>query len=490
MKLYRYLFLLGLAGCMVGPNYEKPDIGMPEKFNENIHDAPCSDEDLCQWWKQFEDPLLDTLIEEAATANYDLRIALEQIATARAQYKIKTSYLWPEIDLTATAIRQRFSQNVFTTATAATSVASGTLLETPGISGNPTLGPAVQNFFQAGFDAVWELDFWGKFRRGKKAAFDTWEATKFTAQNVLLTVISEVARDYISIRALQKEIELINKKIDADLRQLQLAQVLFDAGLDNQIDVENFTAALDADKAELPLLESSLKQGIYALAVLLGRQPEGLTEMFEEAGPIPEGSGKVPGGLPSDLLRRRPDIRASERQLAAATEQIGVQVADLFPHISLTGDSFGYEANKQYKWFIPSSKYWNIGPSINWDLIDFGRTFGQINVTKSIQRQALLRYEQAVITALQDVEGALVAYFEEQKRNFSLADQAAATKRSLYLNEVLFKAGLVAESAVLAAEINYINSETSLVQSAQALTSDLVALYKALGGEWECSSTP
>jgi NodT family efflux transporter outer membrane factor (OMF) lipoprotein len=460
---------------------------MPSTFIENTNDAGCTDEELCAWWKQFDDPLLDSLIEEAATENFDVLIAIEQIVEARAHYKVEGSYLWPEIDLNAVATRSRYSQNIFTTATSATSIASGS--QSSAARGS-MFGPPVQNFFQIGFDAIWELDFWGKFRRGKQAAFDEWEAYGFNAQNVLITIISEVARDYMSIRSLQNQIELTKKKIQADERELVLAYVLIDAGLDSQIQIDNFIATLENDRATLPVLESSLKTTIYALAVLLGKQPESLGSLFDEVKEIPSGLGKVPAGLPSDLLRRRPDIRQAERQLAAATEQIGIAISGLFPSIMLTGDGYGYESNKTHNWFSFPSSYWTIGPNINWNLINFGRTTGQIAVANSQQRQALLNYEQIVITSLQDVEGALVSYFEEQKRNLNLTKETYANQDALRLTEDLLQAGLVDEITALETLKTLINTELTLTQSKQALISDLIALYKALGGNWTCSSMP
>lgn len=488
---YLSLLFLSFCGCMVGPNYHSPETAMPSEFEETGYAEYITDEELCQWWKQFNDPMLNSLIEEAYRANYDYRIALEQIVEARAQYQIQRSFLWPEIDLNATATRSRFSQTLLSSTTAM-STASGTSPSASIASGSvgSPLGPPIQNFFQVGFDAIWEIDFFGKFRRGKQAAYDLWEASIDLAQNVMLTVLSEVARDYVAIRSLQLQIEITIEKIWADEQQLILAKALFDAGLDNLIQMEGFIAALDADKATLPVLQTTLKQTIYALAILLGRQPEGLAAEFENYAPIPTGIEKVPVGLPSDLLRRRPDIRAAERQLASATEQIGVNVANLFPHISLTGDSYGFESSHQNKWLLGKSRYWNIGPTLNWDLIDFGRTFGQIDVAKSMQRQALLTYEKTVIASLQDVEGALIAYFEEHQRIASFEDQVSANLCSFELTEDLYESGLADELQVLTAYKTLLDSENSLVQSEQALTSDLVALYKALGGDWECSSSP
>jgi len=469
---------------MVGPNYQTPEIEMPEQFTEGV--GSISDEELCHWWKQFGDPKLDLLIEEVILGNFEFRIALEQIIEARAQFQIQSSMLFPTIDLNATTIRQRFSQNLFTTAQNAQSFASGAT--TSGIGA--IAGPPVQDFFQAGFDAIWEIDFWGKFRRGKQAAYDQLEADQFLASNILLTIIAETARDYFVIRSLQQQIELLKKKVAADEREVDLLQALFDAGLDNEIQLQSQIAILDTDQAQLPILETSFKQMVYALAVLLGKQPEALSDVFTVAQPLPIFTGKVPIGLPSDLLRRRPDIRASERQLAAATEGIGIAVSALFPSISLTGNNYGYESNKANKLFHHKSTIWSIGPSVNWDLIDFGKTRGQIEEANSMQRQALLSYEQTVIFALQDVEGALVAYFEEQKRNGDLANVVTAVEKSLELTEDLLQAGLVSELQELEALKTVFNAQTTYIQSEQAVATDLISLYKALGGNWECCSTP
>jgi len=481
---YLLLLLILLGGCMVGPNYQKPEIAMPTQFEI---DAPSiSDEELVLWWRQFNDPTLDALIEEVIEGNFDFRIALEQIIEARAQLQIQNSTLWPTIDLTATAIRQRFSQNLFTTASNVRSFASGAT--TSGIGA--ITGPPVQNFFQIGFDAVWELDFWGKFRRGKEAAYDQWEASQFLAANVLLTAIGEAARDYIAIRSLQQQIEIVKKKVAADEREVELLQVLFEAGLDNEIQLQTQLAALDSDRAQLPPLQTSFQQLIFALAILMGRQPEEIAHAFDEVEPLPVFSGKVPAGLPSELLRRRPDIRASERQLAAATAEIGIAVSGLFPSISLTGNNYGFESNRFHKLFKHRSSIWSIGPSINWDLIDFGKTLGQINAANSLQRQALLSYEQTVISALQDVEGALVAYFEEQMRSHDLAAQVAADAKSLLLTKDLLQAGLASELQELEALKTLLDAQSLSIQSEQAVASDLISLYKAMGGNWQCSSTP
>ena len=330
MRVGHLLLLTALTGCMVGPNYRQPATCMPEEFVEGTGETVLSDQDLNQWWKQFNDPMLNSLLEEACRANYDFRLALERIVQARSQFQVQSSYLWPEFDIDAIATRSRNSQNLFNTGNG--SVASSTA--------QSSILPTFLNFFHVGFDAIWELDFFGKFRRSKRAAFYAWEASREDAQNVMISMMSEVARNYVVIRGAQQKIDLLKQKISLDEQELVLSAALFSAGLDDKIRVENTVAALEDERSMLPTVEATFKQTIYALAYLLGRQPESLVAEFEQSGPIPLGMDKIPAGLPADLLRRRPDIRRAERQLASATEQIGAAIADLFPHISLTGSTF------------------------------------------------------------------------------------------------------------------------------------------------------
>lgn len=482
------IFACCMPCCMVGPKYQKPEVCMPSAFEEaSGEEETIEDDELCHWWKQFDDPVLDNLLNEAIQANYDLLIAIEKIQQARSQYRVERSHLWPEIDFNATATRTRISQNLFP----------------PPPKGAPTGGifPVFLNVFQVGFDAIWEIDFFGKFRRQKRAAYYKWEATKEDAENVLISMLSEVAINYVGVRALQKKIGLLRDKIEADEEELAITKCLYEIGIDNEMQITTLISLIESDRAALPVLETSLKQTVYALAYLLGRQPEGLYEELQEERPIPSGHNRVPIGLPSDLLRRRPDIRSAERQLAAANEQIGAAVADLFPHVSLTGISFGggnrggssvgFESAELNKLFTAPSRMFSVGAGVYWDVFDFGRVRGNIAVQNSLQKQALLAYEQTVIASLKDVESALVAYFEEEKRQASFREKVAADSRTLEITEGLFAIGLATELQVLEARKALLASESDLVESEQSLTGDLIGIYKALGGEWtgDCESS-
>lgn len=481
----RKLLILTLlfSSCMVGPKYSPPEVCLPTEFEEEPQtDSNVSN--LYHWWTQFNDPLLDELVQEALCANYDLRLAIEKIEETRAQYRIQRSYLWPEIDYNAVATRSRISQDI---------------LPVQSLPGGNFL-PSFLNLFQTGFDAIWELDFFGKFRRSKQAAYDLFEATQEDAENVMTSLISEVAINYVNIRALQNRIRLIKEKIGTHEAELLIVGGNFAIGLKNEIDVSNLVAVIEADRAELPTLEASLKQTIYALAYLLGREPEGFRERFDSVEEVPSAEDRVPVGLPSDLLRRRPDIRSAERRLAAATEKVGVAIADYFPHIALTGvslgagnrsaSSIGWETDTFNHLFQSVSRMFSVGLGLNWNLIDFGRVRAEVDVNKSLQRQALLTYEQSVINSLKEVESALVAYFEEGKRKAALEMKVRAETRTLEILFGLNKIGIKNQIEVLEAQKALLNSKSTLVQSEQALAGDLIALYKAIGGAWECPDEP
>lgn len=485
----RLLPLVLLSGCMVGPKYHKPEMALPEQFIESpAEDAiALNDQDLIDWWKQLNDPFLDQLIEETCYSNFDLRITLEQVLQARAEYQAEAAKLFPDFKLDAAAVRTRQSLNIFNSPAATAAAAGGDF-------------SPVQNFFQVGFDAIWELDFFGKLRHSKRAAHYTWESTEATARDIFITVVSEVANNYIAICKNQQLVLLAEENIVIDEEQLSLALSRFKAGLADESTMLEARASLDSDEAALYELESTLKQAIYRLAVLLGKEPESVVGKFEKERPIPVAMGKVPAGLPSELLRRRPDIRSAERQIAAATEQIGVAVADLFPRVYLTatnlfaanpsGSNYGYGSSKLHKLFKPKSLTWSVGPGFSLPFLDFGRRRSVVRAQKAIQRQTIIAYEKTVITALEEVESALVGYAKQEERLVSLIDQTEADKRAYELALARYEAGLTDYQQFLLSWKTLIASEKALAENEQALTSQFIAIYKALGGDWECSNLP
>lgn len=477
-----FLSLIVMSGCKVGPHYRPPVTPMPSEYSENQEDKTTSiaDEDLFQWWKIFNDPFLDCLLEEAVWGNFDYRIALEQIFQARAQYWVQMAQFFPELDFDFQASRFRTSQSFAS--------ALPTASTTP-------ISP-LQNFFQTGFDVVWQIDLFGKILSSADAAYDIWEATDDESRAVKIIVLSEVANTYAAICAFQKKVDIASEVVDLDEHLLDLSKSLFDAGLTNEQEVQAATAALEADKANLLIFQTVLKINIYSLATLVGRQPESLLEDFQEKRPIPYASERVPAGLPSDLLRRRPDIRGAERNLAAATEQIDAAVADLFPQVSLTGSSssfaanplqganIGFSSDTASKLFDSGSRIWGIGSLVVFPVFDFGKRLAAVDVQASLQKQAYLAYQKTVIGALQEVEQALTSYFNDEKRVYDLSKEAQAYQRTLDLVSDEFRAGLVDFTQVLQAKEIWLASINTLTDSQQALTTDLIAVYKSMGGDW------
>lgn len=477
--------LLFVTGCKVGPDYETPYTEMPVELKEARPGLTfaITDEELVAWWELFNDPLLDDLLEQAICGSFDYQIALEKVCQARAQYWVQFTQIFPEFVGDFLGTRYRVSRS-FRNAISPV---------------NPTFGDLnpIQDFFQIGLDAIWEIDLFGKFRRSADASYDLWKATADEARAVKITVLSEVAVTYVTIRAYQKKIQIQKQflKLASDL--VTLAKSKFQSGLSDEQTVVAFVASLESYKAALMVLETALRQNIYSLGILLGENPENLVARFETPAPIPYALDMVvPAGIPADLLRRRPDITSAERRLAAATEQIGVAMAELFPSVSLAGSSsnfasnplqganIGYTSDEFSKLFRSGSRIWGIGAFVQWPVFDFGKRYAGVCVQESLTEQAYLTYQKAVVLALQEAESALVAYFNEQDRLTFLHQQETAAKRSFELSEDLFLAGLIDNQQLLQTEETWLSVLNNIADSEQALASDIVAIYKAMGGDW------
>ena len=484
MRRHLILFLAFstmLSGCKVGPDYYPPVTEVPVAYSEEV---PCrtyypDDEDLVEWWRVFDDPVLDELLIEAIGHNFDYRIALEQVQQARAQYWFQFTQILPEVIADGQASRYRISRSF---ADAAASQAAG-------------ISP-IRNFFQVGFDVIWEIDLFGGLRRAADAAYDSWEASVAEARAVKIIVLSEVANTYVAIRSFQNKAAIAAKRVELDEELIQLFSSRFEAGLANEQDVLAAYEALETDKANLLGYETVLKLNIYSLAVLLGRLPETLPAEFQCVQPVPFSLELIPSGLPSDLLRRRPDIVSAERTLAAATEEVGVAVAELFPKISLTGSSSSFAANplqganvgfssdQASKLFNSASGIWGIGSLVTFPVFDWGMRRAEVNVQESIAQQAYLSYQKTVIAALQEVEQSLTAYFNDEKREVALSKSTNAFQRDYELTSDLYQSGLGDYTQVLQAKEAWLNSLDILTDSQATLTTDIISVYKALGGDW------
>lgn len=461
MKNFSFFVLLMCMGCMVGPNYKRPDVAIPTQYRmKAAHDA--QSELIGSWWQQFNDEQLNNLIVEAAENNLDYQVALEKICEVRAYYHIKQAELFPKVDLKASAERNRISQNLFD---------------------SQVLGPPTQSMYQIGFDASWEIDLFGKRRRDREAALYEFEAEKANARDVYITLLSEVMRHYIDIRLAQQQITKTKRQIAIYRELLLLSESLNNAGLRDTIDPLLAKASYENLESSLPHLESHLEQSIHGMAILLGKAPEAIGEKFQLIASIPTSMEEIPLGLPSDLLRRRPDIRVAEKQLAKATANVGSAIADLFPRFSLLGD-FGYQSNRSRRWFNAESRSWSFGPSFDWPILYFGRIRSNIRAQTSIQKQALLSYEQTILSALKDVENSLAQYFKEGETFDHLQEELKAKERIFALKSDLYMSGLSDLQSALTAENDLIQTELQLLESQGARSTYLVTLYKALGGEW------
>jgi outer membrane protein, multidrug efflux system len=462
------------AGCSVGPNYQKPDLSVPAAWTEaQQKGVDARSAELARWWSTFNDPLLDSLVERAARSNLDLRLAEARIREARATRAVTASGAWPTLNVSGSYTRNRASQNgVGVPGEGAVIVPSG---------GGANLD---QNLYQSGFDANWEIDVFGRVRRSVEAADATVEATVEDRRDVLVTLLGEVARNYIDLRGFQRRLAVARANLKTQQDTLELTQVRFQAGLASDLDVAQQEAQVNTTAAQIPTLESSLKQAAYGLDVLLGLQPGTLWNELAKETAIPNLPPEVLVGLPSDLLRRRPDIRRAERQLAAATAQVGAAMADLFPKFSLTGIA-GLQSVSASDWFTRGSRFWSIGPTISWPVFDAGRIRANIEIRNAQQEQALTQYEKSVLSAFQDVETALVNYANEQTRYRSLIDAVAANRRAVTMANELYIRGLNDFLNVLDTQRSLYVTESELAQSQATMATNLVALYKALGGGWE-----
>jgi outer membrane protein, multidrug efflux system len=459
------LMTMVLASCTVGPNFLKPTPKMPEKWAEVPKDETAVKSlDISRWWITFRDPELDSLIERAVQANLDLQIAEARIREARAQRVVVASAAYPEIDVTANYLRARTSENANTS--------------------KVTAIPGGSNLFLAGFDASWEIDVFGGVRRAVEAANADIAVTVENRRDVLVTLLAEVARNYLEVRGSQTRLGVAEKNIFTQQQALEIAKARYEAGLSSELDVAQAQAQLATTEASIPAFETSLRQAIHQLGVLLGQSPESLLAELLPMGPIPTGPPAIPAGLPSELLRRRPDIRQAEQELASATARVGVATADLFPKFFLTG-LVGQSSVSGSDFFQASSRYWSVGPTINWPVFTAGRLRAQVEVQNAREDQAAIRYERTVLSALRDVEDALIAYSKEQATRDSLIQAVKANRQASDIANELYSRGLVDFLNVLVTQRAEYTTEDALAQSAQRVSSNLVALFKALGGGWD-----
>jgi NodT family efflux transporter outer membrane factor (OMF) lipoprotein len=461
--------IVGAAGCVVGPDYHPAAANAPVAWvspaGDGVTDSAATPS---SWWASFNDVELDSLIERAAKSNLDLRVAEARLRQARAVRGGSAADLEPQVDASGSALRQLQSHN---------QPFFGSLALPPNF-------PFEYSVYQVGFDASWEIDLFGGKHRALEAATAEWQGAIEARNDAMVSLLAEVARSYVELRGNQQRLEIAHRDLKMQQEAAELTRTRYQGGVATELDVTREAALLAAQQAVIPPLETAMRAAMYALAVLLGQSPGELVAELSPIASVPPPPPRVPIGLPSNLLRRRPDVRRAERQLAAETARIGVAKAEWFPKISLTGDA-GTESVSLSNWFDPSSRFWSIGPTIQWNALDFGRVRAQVRAQTAVQEAALVTYQKTVLVSLQEAENAIVAYAEEQNRHRALVDEVANNRRSLDMANSVYAAGRSNFLDVLDVRRSLYQSDDLLAASDQAVSLDLIALYKALGGGWE-----
>jgi len=487
-------------GCEVGPNYHKPNTALSPSFSEaatrpatqpanpRLAAIP-TPQQLQRWWETFDDPELNHLVERSLNQNLDLQAAVQRIRQARAQLGIAGAILYPTVNSFGNYSHSRRSEHLGSSGGGGGSSSSGS--GTTGTTGSGSSGGfggggagLESDFYQVGFDSSWEIDVFGGERRGVEAAQANFDASIEARHTVLITLLGDVAADYIQLRGLQRQVAITQENITLQQQSLDLIQTKNRAGLAAELDVTRQQAQVLTTEAGLPELEAQIHQTIHKLSVLLALEPSALQDELEKVAPIPLGPVHVPPGLPSELLRRRPDIRQAERLLAASSANIGVATADLFPKFSITG-ALGLESSQFHQLFNEHSKYFSIAPGVSWTIFDANHINDNIEVQNALERQAYYAYQTAVLTGFQEVEDSLIAYAKEQDRREALEAAVRADQRSVEMTQDLYRNGLDTFLDVLTAQNSLLAGEQELTLSQQQVSADLVALYKALGGGWE-----
>jgi len=469
-SLFGLFCILLITGCTtLGPDFEKPEAATEASWS--VKDDALSAEPHVQveWWKAFNDPVLDKLIQTAYQQNLPLQVAGLRILEARAQLGIAVGNRYPQVQqLKGSANRFELSEK------------------------SPNFSVFTDDSYsdhQIGFDAAWELDFWGRFRRSIEAAEASLSATEADYDNTLVILTAEVARVYVTIRTLEEQLVLVRSNIILQQSSLRIAQIRYENGATSELDVQQATSQLADTQAQAPALLTSLRQANNGLSVLMGMPPSDLTEILGKVGQIPVASVAMATGIPADLLRRRPDVRLAEYKAATQSALIGVAKADLYPSFSLTG-SIGYRAsdtwdNSTSDLLDSDTLFFSAGPSFTWNILNYGRIKNNVRVQDARFQQSVLNYQNTVLTAYQEVEDAMVAFGLSKKESIFRATGAAAAKRSVEISNIQYREGSVDFQRVIDSQRVLVVQQNQWTTARGDIALNLIAMYKALGGGWE-----
>jgi multidrug efflux system outer membrane protein len=452
-----------LSACAVGPDYTKPDAAPGAQFANAVLPEFKRDGIEVAWWKQFDDPLLSELIDRAVSNNRDLKAAEANLRVARALYLEAGLDLLPTITSHANYTTQKRSFDAMN---------------------RRTFAPRELELFNVGFDAFWEVDFFGRIRRSVEARDAEVDAAEADLRDLLVSVISEVALNYFELRGLQNQLDVAQKNADNQAATLELTQARLEAGRGTELDTSRAKAQLDSTLATIPPIQTRIRENIHRLGVLIGQLPDTLSARLSEPAPMPKIPETIHIGAPADLMRRRPDIRVAERNLAAATARIGVATADLFPRVTFNG-TIALESRTLSGLGASGTEAFSAGPRISWAFLDLGRVRARIRAADASADATLANYEQTVLTALEETENALVSYNRQRARRGLLASAATSSERAHQLAHLRFEDGITDFLTVLDAERRLLLDQELLAQSQTATATSLIAVYKALGGGWE-----
>jgi NodT family efflux transporter outer membrane factor (OMF) lipoprotein len=452
-----------VGACTMGPDFERPKPpAMPDRWNSETVPEPLEPD----WWSAFGDQTLTALEERLAAANLDVQAATLRLAESRAQRQITGAGGLPQVN--GNTVYQRVKPS-----------AKGPL---GAISQGAPVGSL--DFYQYGFDASWELDLWGKVRRSVEAADAQVEASAEARRDALVSVLAEVARDYLQLRGIQTQLRITRADLTTAREILDLTRKRANDGLSSQIDVANAGAQAASIQADIPQLEQRAAQTINQLSFLLGQPPGALSDELAEPNPVPPPPPRVPVGLPSELARRRPDIRQAEAQLHAATAQIGVAKANFYPSVTLSA-TFAMQAIKFADLADWGARSLTAGPLVSIPIFEGGKLTGNLSLTETRQQEAAVDYQRTVLSAWEEVADALVAYQAEQRRREQISVAVSENRRALKLARDQYGDGFASFLEVLNAQQQLLQAERKEADSITTVSANLVSLYKALGGGWE-----
>jgi NodT family efflux transporter outer membrane factor (OMF) lipoprotein len=464
-----------VAGCAVGPDYHSPEFPVPDEWHstppEQVRAVPADDPSLAQWWTTFQDPILTRLLEGAVEENKTVQQARARVIEARARRGAAAGGFLPSINASAGANR--------------TDSGARRISDPDGSLDDPDNDFALRSadeIYSAGLDASWELDLFGGQRRALEAASAQVGASEAELRDALITLLGDVAVNYTGLRAAQSRLAFAQANLDAQSELLNITQWRAEAGLATVLDVEQAQTSFQQTRAQIPALESSLVQAMNRLAVLTGQVPGSLFEQLAERRAVPTAPDEIVSSVPADVLRRRPDIRAAERRLAAQSAQVGVATAALYPSLSLSG-SIGVQSLSASDVF-DGSQTDRFGLSLRIPLFAGGALRQNLRAQYAVLDQAFATYEAAVLNALEEVENALMAWTAEQQRGEALRLGVESARRARELALLQYNSGLVDFQTVVTADRQLISLEDSLAVSEGELTSNVIRLYKALGGGW------